>query len=273
MVNGNFLILGEGTIYGIRFSVMTPIISIITVTFNAEDVLERTLQSVTEQTFTNYEHIIVDGGSTDSTLDIASGFISAHLLIFSKKDTGIYHGMNRGLKLAKGDYIIFLNAGDTFKDKETLGKYAGMAANDYDIIYGDTEIVDKEGRFRRMRHLSAPKILTVDSFRKGMLVCHQAFMVRRSIAPKFSKDYKWSADYDWTIECMKATIPGRSFNLKQTVIRYLDDGMTEKHKWESLKERFLIMCRHYGVGSTLIHHVMFIGRALKRKITHGDNQN
>lgn len=245
-------------------------ISIITVTYNAGEVLERTMRSVAAQSFRDYEHIIVDGASTDDTLAIASNFSDSavdrdKVVIHSQKDNGIYHGMNRGLKYAKGDYVIFLNAGDTFASEETLASYAAMTEKGYDIIYGDTVIVNDEGKFLRRRHLEAPRILTKDSFKTGMLICHQAFMMRRALAPKYSKDYRLSADYDWTIRCIAATDPSKCVNLERVTINYLDNGATEKHKLESLKERFVIMCRHYGVGGTIARHFGFALRALKRK--------
>ena len=259
-----------------------PLISIITITYNAEKELEPTLKSVRSQSFKDYEHIIVDGASADATLDVARRYGYRHvdsssggnveddvrLKIYSRPDSGIYHGMNRGLKYTSGDYILFLNAGDTFATSDTLSRYAEAAdISKYDIIYGDTVIVDENGNILRPRHLSAPERLTVESFKKGMLVCHQAFMARRGIAPKYSHNYRLSADYDWCIRCMQATTPERSYNLKATVIHYLDNGASEKQKTASLKERFSIMSHHYGFIPTLLRHLSFIPRALKRRLS------
>lgn len=245
---------------------MDPLISVITVTFNAAPVLEPTMLSVAQQTFRNFEHLIVDGASKDNTLDIARKFGTENLTIFSKKDTGIYHGMNRGLKLAKGKYVLFLNAGDRFASPETLQIYAEEAEKGADIIYGDTVIVDENGEILRKRHLSAPAKLTVESFKQGMLICHQAFMVRKELAPPYSKEYRFSADYDWTINCIKAGNPDRYINLNETVIHYLDNGATEKNKITSLKERYRIMSHHYGAVSTFFRHLSFLPRALHRKL-------
>lgn len=244
-----------------------PKISIITVTFNAEDAIGSTMSSVAEQEFKDYEHIIVDGGSKDRTLEIVSKEGNELTSLHSKKDNGIYHGMNRGLKYAEGDYVIFLNAGDKFATPGTLEKYAEAIEDGYDIIYGDTVIIDKDGRILRPRHLWAPKLLTSESFSNGMLICHQAFMVRRKLAPKYSKEFKFSADYDWTINCIKNTTSQKCFNLNEVTIHYLDEGTTEKHKLESLRERFRIMANHYGYFRALFKHLLFIPRALKGKIS------
>lgn len=243
-----------------------PKISIITVTYNAEDYIAATMKSVAEQGFTDYEHLIIDGASTDRTLEIASKKATDKVSIHSQKDTGIYHGMNRGLKYARGEYFLFLNAGDKFASKDTLAKYAEAIDEGYEIIYGDTVIIDFEGKELRPRHLKAPKVLTVDSFSDGMLICHQAFMVKSGIAEKYSKEYKYSADYDWCIRCIKKTTPQKCINLEHVTIHYLDDGATEKHKVESLKERFKIMVRHYGFFKTLYKHLSFLPRAAKRRL-------
>lgn len=242
-----------------------PLISIITVTFNAESVLEPTLRSVESQSFGDYEHIIVDGQSTDTTLALASRHSNPRLQIHSKPDNGIYHGMNRGLKYAKGKYVIFLNAGDRFASADTLTKYAKAAGENPDIIYGDTVIVDDEGRILRKRHLDAPEILTFKSYLNGMLICHQAFMVRREIAPEYSREFKLSADYDWCLSCIERSGVTRRKNLKTVTIHYLDNGVSEKKKWVSLKERFIIMKRRFGLFPALRSHFSFIPRALKRK--------
>ena len=243
-----------------------PLISIVTITFNAANELLPTLQSVRSQSFEKYEHIIVDGASRDQTLEIAENFDNPRLRVYSKPDSGIYHGMNRGLKYAQGEYVIFLNAGDRFATANTLADFAAKAAEGADIVYGDTMIVDSDGNILRKRHLDAPERLTVESFARGMLVCHQAFMVRRSLAPEYSRRYRLSADYDWCIRCMKATKPDRCANLHEVAIHYLDNGASEKHNMHSLRERFTIMASHYGLLPTLLRHLAFIPRALRRNL-------
>lgn len=243
-----------------------PLISIITVTYNAERELPATLESVAEQTFGEYEHIIVDGASTDGTLGLLSRWGGPKLQIHSKPDRGIYHGMNRGLKYAKGKYVIFLNAGDRFATPQTLQKYADAAATEPDIIYGDTVIVNEAGETMRPRHLSAPEILTFKSYLRGMLVCHQAFMARREIAPPYSKDYKLSADYDWCLGCIANSRVTRRRNLKTVTIHYLDGGMSQKRKMASLRERFVIMKRRFGLLPAIKAYLSFIPRALRRHL-------
>lgn len=242
-----------------------PLISVITITYNASATLPLTMESVSEQTFTDFEHIIVDGASTDDTIIIGRKKGTKSLRIISEQDSGLYDAMNKGIKLARGRYLIFLNSGDKFHAPDTLQAYAdAIESKNPDIIYGDTDIVDIEGKRIGPRHLSAPDILTFDSFSKGMLICHQAFMVKRDIAPLYDTDYRFSADYDWCIRCIKASRAGDRFNLRRVTIDYLADGMTDHNKKASLMERFKIMAVHYGAMKAIGAHLSFIPRAIKR---------
>ena len=242
----------------------TPKFSIITVTYNAEAVLEDTIQSVISQTYHHVEYILVDGASKDGTLSIIDRYRDRITRIVSEPDKGLYDAMNKGLRMARGKYVLFLNAGDRLATGATLSRYAMAAERDPDIIYGDTMIVDAAGTLLRPRHLSAPRVLTADSFARGMLVCHQAFMVRRELAPEFDTRYRLSADYDWCVRCIRATTPGRCENLRCVTIHYLDGGLTRRHKFESLRERFSIMSEHYGFFPTATRHVGFLFRAIRR---------
>lgn len=242
-----------------------PLISVITITYNAEKQIPDTVRSVASQSFRDFEHIIVDGASTDGTIAKARLNGSKSLRVVSEPDDGLYDAMNKGIDMARGKYLIFLNAGDAFHDKDTLARYAEAAKSSPDIIYGDTIIVDADRKFLRPRHLQAPAVLTARSFLNGMLICHQAFMVRRKIAPRYDLQYRFSADYDWCLRCIMASRPGFRHNLGRVTIDYLDDGLTEKNKIASLKERFRIMKHHFGLASAMIAHIGFIPRAVARK--------
>ncbi|MDE7414551.1 MAG: glycosyltransferase [Muribaculaceae bacterium] len=234
----------------------TPLISIITITYNASKVLPVTIRSVMEQDYSDFEHLIIDGASTDDTLEIARSNPGARIL--SEKDAGLYDAMNKGLRMARGKYVLFLNAGDSFRTKDTLSNFAREAEKDKDIIYADTMVVDSNGKDIAPRHHTAPDLLTFESFSKGMLVCHQAFMVKKEIAPEYDLSYRFSADYDWTVKCIKNTTPERCVNLNYYAINYLSDGLTDKNKMKSLRERYRIMSRHYGYYPTLLHHIKLV---------------
>ena len=239
-----------------------PKFSIITVTYNAGKVLEDTIQSVVFQTYRNVEYIIVDGGSTDNTLDVVHKYQERICKVISEPDKGLYDAMNKGIRMATGDYLCFLNAGDELHENETLQKivYTLKGKELPDVIYGETAIVDEEGHFLHMRRLSTPEHLHWKSFKEGMLVCHQAFFTRRelALANPYDLRYRFSADFDWCIRIMKQS--KYLHNTHLTLIDYLNEGMTTQNHKASLKERFRIMTKHYGWISTILHHGWFVIR-------------
>ena len=249
-----------------NFQHLHPKFSIITVTYNAGKVLEDTIQSVITQTYKNVEYIIVDGKSTDGTMDIVNRYREHIHTIVSEPDKGLYDAMNKGIDLATGDYLCFLNAGDELHEDDTLQLIVHSLNGEKelpDVIYGETAIVDEEGHFLRMRRLSTPEHLTWKSFQHGMLVCHQAFMPRRDLAVKYNLKYRFSADFDWCIRNMKKSRVLHNTHL--TIIDYLNEGMTTRNHKASLKERFHIMCHHYGTASTIMRHMGFAVRMVYKK--------
>lgn len=243
-------------------------ISLITVTYNAAATVERTLQSVAMQTSGDYEHLIIDGASSDETLTICRQYQTERMTILSEPDKGLYDAMNKGLRLAKGDYVCFLNAGDKLHCAETLEQIAEAAGKqEAGVVYGYTNIVDGDGRFLYPRRLVPPRKLTWMSFRWGMLVCHQAFYVNRQIAQQYDLSYRFSADFDWCIRCMKE---GERRGLPNVLVHeplcdYLSEGMTTQNHKASLKERFHIMVKHYGWLPTVAMHGWFFIRNFQNK--------
>ena len=249
------------------------LITIVTVTYNAEGTLERTLKSVEMQTHGNVEHIIMDGASKDGTLAIAHAYKERNddrdIRIVSEPDKGLYDAMNKAIAIANGEYICFLNAGDKLHNPQTLEFIVHIAQHNPDagVIYGDTDIVDDNGMKLRERRLSPPKRLNWRSFKNGMLVCHQAFYAKRSIVPAYDLSYRFSADFDWCVRIMKkaATMSMPLVNSHLTLADYLSEGMTTANHKASLKERFAIMRKHYGLFTTLVQHAWFFIRALIKK--------
>lgn len=247
--------------------------SIITCTYNADSVLQRTVDSVAEQTYDNIEHIIVDGCSSDNTMQMVRQYesVSRHdVKVICEKDHGLYDAMNKGISIATGDFLVFLNAGDCLACNDVIEKMAGQIDEalakgvECGVVYGNTEIVDEEGRSKGMRRLQPPETLTWRSFSNGMLVCHQSFYVRTEITKTIQYDlgYRLSADVDWCIRVMKkAEEQGLSLlNSHLTLCRYLEGGMSVQNHRASLLERFMIMKRHYGLVTTLWKHFTFFFR-------------
>lgn len=245
---------------------LTPKFSVITVCYNAQATLEDTIQSVIAQTYHHVEYIIVDGASKDRTLSIINRYRDRITTVVSEPDKGLYDAMNKGLRLATGDYVCFLNAGDSFHEDDTLQQMVHTLRELTelpDVLYGETALVDAEGHFVRMRRLQAPEHLTWHSFRQGMLVCHQAFFAKRTLAEPYDLRYRFSADFDWCIRIMKKSKVLHNTHL--TLIDYLEEGMTTRNHKASLHERFRIMAKHYGWLSTVAHHVWFVVRAMIKK--------
>lgn len=250
---------------------MGPLFSIITVTWNAAEVITPTLESVQRQTNTDYEMLIIDGASTDRTLDIVRGMSIASLRVFSEPDGGLYDAMNKGIARARGKYLIFLNAGDSFASDTVLARLAQLTAGSPGVIYGQTQLVDAQRDVVGSRHLTAPKRLTANSFLNGMVVCHQAFVARRDLVPEYDLQYKLSADYDWCIRVLKKS-PANAYAGHAPIISYLADGMTTRHHRASLLERYHIMCHHYGTLRATLAHLGFIPRYLKRRLSGSANR-
>ena len=231
-----------------------PLITVITITYNAAATLPRTLESVAAQTFTDFEYLIIDGNSTDETIVQANSCDIA--TVISEPDKGLYDAMNKGLRKASGDYVIYLNAGDTFYSSNTLQRYADAiesASEKPGMVYGQTRIVDISGKYLRERHLLAPEKLTARSFLDGMVVCHQAMCVRRDLAPEFDLSYRFSSDYDWAVKILKKS--SLNVYIPDYVADYLSEGITTSNHKASLRERFISMRRHYGVLPTVWSHL------------------
>lgn len=236
-------------------------LSVITVTFNAQKTLARTIRSVQAQSYPHIEHIVVDGQSTDGTVALIEQLKNEKTKWISEPDKGLYDAMNKGAAMASGDYLCFLNAGDAFFDADTVQKMMQSVDGILpDIVYGKTAIVNDEGQFLRRRRLQAPERLTWKSFRQGMLVCHQAFIVKHTLFELYDLSYRYSSDFDWCIRMMKKS--SAIHNTHLFLINYLNEGMTTANRHASLKERYRIMAKHYGNFSTFRHHVWFVFRAL-----------
>ena len=259
-------------------------ITYITITYNAAPVLQRTLDSVLCQDYPDIVHLIIDGASTDGTLQMVNDYIERsnaadnghQVQVTSEPDKGIYNAMNKGLRSLDGDYVCFLNAGDFLPAADTVSRIVAKAEANSPlstlnsqlpaVLYGDTDIVDDEGHFLHHRRLAPPEELSWKSFRQGMLVCHQAFYARAdfAIATPYDEPYRYSADVDWCIRIMKAAakenIPLQ--NLHMVVANYTEEGQTTLHHRESLLERYRVMARHYGHIQTFLLHCWFVVRAI-----------
>lgn len=227
-------------------------ISIITITFNAEATLRRTIESIARQDYEKVEYIIVDGASTDGTMDIVKAYPNVVTSYISEPDKGLYDAMNKGLAMATGEYVWFINAGDEIAKPTTISDMFNEEPY-CDVYYGDTVMTDMSGREIGGRRLSPPETLSWKSFKMGMLVSHQSFVARRVLCRPYNLKYRFSADFDWCIRILKNS--DFICNTDMVLSRFLDGGITKQNIIPGLKERFVIMCKYYGTLSTVLHHI------------------
>ncbi|MGN0006283.1 MAG: glycosyltransferase family 2 protein [Candidatus Gastranaerophilaceae bacterium] len=176
-------------------------ISVITVCYNSEEVIEKTIQSVVNQTFEDFEYIIIDGASTDKTLEIVNKYQDKIAKIVSEKDKGIYDAMNKGIANASGDYIIFLNADDVFLHENVLKFAANKMTEGKALYYGDLIFLEKStGKLNNRRQNNVNYIYLC-----GGMLFHPTIFASKKLFEKigvFDTKYRIVADYDWVIRAL-----------------------------------------------------------------------
>ncbi|WP_430821795.1 glycosyltransferase family 2 protein [Carboxylicivirga caseinilyticus] len=244
---------------------MNPLVSIITIVYNGEETLQKTIDSIACQSYSDIEYIVVDGGSADSTVDIIKANEECIARWISEPDDGLYDAMNKGVEMATGDYLWFINSGDEIYDSETL---SNLFINDAwaDVYYGDTVMIDAEGKVIGERRLQPPATLSWNDFKNGMLVSHQSIIVSAKIAEKYNTKYRFSADFEWCLLALKKA--QKVVNSNRVLSRFLDGGITKQNIIPGLKERFVIMHRYFGLGSTIMHHIPIAFRFFSYVIKH-----
>lgn len=241
---------------------MSPRISIITVCFNARSALAATRASVFAQTCSDFEWIVIDGASNDGTIEDLQALDDPRARYLSEPDHGIYDAMNKGLKLATGEYVWFLNAGDVFYDASVLAQVCEVDSG-VDVIFGEAMVQSQEGQVLGLRsqvlpHQCPTQLLKAD-FKRGMLVSHQAFVVRREQTPAYDLKYQLSADLDWMLRILDSASRSQRLQVLVTIIR---EGATTRGWKQSQSERFQILAKHFGYASTFGQHIYIILRRI-----------
>lgn len=174
-------------------------ISIITVCFNADSVIEQTINSVLSQRYENLEYIIVDGKSTDNTIEVLKKIVDKRIKWISEPDKGLYDAMNKGIEMATGEWMCFMNAGDRFVDNNTVSNVFSLEVEDNDVLYGDVILeYPPYGNIRRRHNMLSGKKCALD-------ICHQSTFIRSSIMKKYGYDtqYRIFADIDFFYKIWK----------------------------------------------------------------------
>lgn len=240
-----------------------PKISIITVVYNAKEPLRETLENLKALKYDNKEIIVIDGDSSDGTKSVIEHYSLDISVWVSEPDKGLYDAMNKGLRLSTGEYVWFINAGDKVYSVDTLNNIFDGKEFHSDIYFGETLITTKDGVTLGLRKKKLPKKLRWQSFRHGMVVCHQSIIIKRRIAPLYNLKYRYAADIEWVLESLKKA---RSiYNTHQILSIFTEGGISTTSRHASLKERFTIMRHHFGLTQTLLSHVSFIFDILKPK--------
>ncbi|MBL7128895.1 MAG: glycosyltransferase [Ignavibacteria bacterium] len=240
--------------------------SIITVVFNSEPALVKTINSIRKQSCTDIEYIIIDGCSTDGTLDVIKKYDKYISFWCSEPDEGIYDAMNKGLKKATGNYVWFLNAGDEIYSHDTLN-YINSIKDDADAFYGEVEYVDEEGKNLGTRTLKKPPdSLSWKDMEKGMVVSHQSLIVKRNKAVFYNLEYNHCADIDWMIRTLKNC--QAIVNTNRILSKFLIGGYSKSNIIKSNKERYKILRQHFSFFRVLKSHLYLSLKFLKYYFTH-----
>ncbi len=263
-------------------------LSIITVVRNAKELFLQTLESVKNQTYKNIEYVVIDGNSTDGTKELIEENQEFITTWISEKDKSLYDAMNKGLKLSTGDFVWFLHAGDTIPTPQTLENVVNeileknksenqSEIKDIDFIYGKVKIKHLDNSFTDYHKIAPTENqlakLGYKNFLEGMVICHQAMLVRREIAPLYDLDFRLAGDIDWSIRLFKE-IEKRKNNeqeirVKQTetvIAHFLAGGISTSQKKKSLQERFKIFQKHIGFVGAVWQHFVIFGRLIRQKM-------
>lgn len=212
--------------------------SVITVCYNAADIITATINSVLCQSYHDFEYIVIDGKSTDGTVEKISQYLD-RIKWISEKDKGIYDAMNKGISFAMGDYVIFMNAGDMFYDSNVLNNVAEQTVEnpDVDVLYGNAMLISA-----KKTKLYKPGPLY--KLERGMIASHQSTFVKTSVLKKrpFNIAYRYAADYD---QLSALYLSGYCFRYIDVTVANvtIDVGCTYSNFAKSKKEVFEIQRR------------------------------
>jgi len=246
-------------------------VSIVTITFNAEKVINETICSVLAQDLTDFEYVFVDGKSTDKTLQIIESYRpkfeekGIKFRVLSEPDRGIYDAMNKGIHLASGEWLLMLNAGDVLANENVLSRMFLDQDYEADVIYGDT-IMTENGYYKKKVTYSP------DMIKRQMPFCHQSVFVRTDVLREYGFDtsYRLAADYDLFVRMYQDGV--RFEYVKKLVSIYDMTGISEKNAIRTNEEAALIRQRN-GItlpkslrSNTAVRNVINWFYAMKKKM-------
>ena len=226
--------------------------SIVVVSLNTKKQFLKTINSIKRQTYKNYEIIIVDGLSNDGTIKEIKKIKKKNVNYIIEKDKGIYDAMNKGIAISKGKWLIFMNSGDNFLNKNILKMISKKKIDKSDILFGDTVIQNKFFSYN-----SKAKNFTKETFL--MPFCHQSSFVKRNLLMKFrfNLKYKFSSDFNFFINCFYKKYSFLNLNLK--ISKVTSGGLADSNRKEVFKENINILRKYsYETKFYIILHI-YIG--------------
>lgn len=244
------------------------VISIVTINYNNFSGLKKTFESVFNQTrFDRVDYVVIDGGSSDGSAELVKKNENKLAYSISEPDGGIYDAMNKGLRRCTGDLVWFMNSGDYLYSEDVVERILELYKKDVDVVYGKTMMVSESGEelglIEELTTHKLPDQLTWKTMKYGMSVGHQSFLMRRSKAPEYDLTYKYVADVDWVIKCLK--VSEKIFHSRMLLSAFLVDGYSSQNRSASNKERFRVLSKHFGVLPNLANHFVILLRYLFKK--------
>ena len=216
-------------------------VSIITATFNSDQNIQRTIDSVAGQDYTDIEHIIIDGGSTDNTLQIIASNKHKISAFITEKDKGIYDALNKGIRLATGDVIGFLNSDDVFTNKHVISRVVNcLKIKKSDVIYGNLVYQSKEEENKKTIRYWRSNVYSPGCLKWGWMPPHPTVYCKREIYQKwglYDDKFKISADYDFILRIFKEPSVSKSF-LPTIMVKMDVGGASNKSVKNILQKSF-----------------------------------
>lgn len=245
-----------------------PLVSVITVCYNAAATIAETLESVRRQTWRPLESIVVDGASTDGTQDIVARYGDITGTVVSEKDKGIYDAMNKGIALARGEILHFLNADDRFVDEKVVADAVRIfqTAPEVDLVFGDAVYCTPEGDFRRSyQRVNGRNLLYGD-------LCHQVVFARRRLFEHFGNfnlDYRINADYDWFLRVFHGK--ARIKYIHRTIAYFKLGGQSSTNLERMHAERQRIQHKYKGTVAFLFGNLIYrVSRRVRKYLGDHD---